>query len=536
MENRIDLHLAGGYSIDTLKSAIINGLCCEFVIDQLQSEIRKYTKDNDLDLNEIYEEFRVVIENGENVTFSRVSEWANFKASIYKDILMLVNKLDAVIAENQIITQGELIGDFRRELTNFLLSLTELEITGTFIDFNAVGLKREYLDKTLEDLVLVDEGQFLSDLSVMKIDATPLDVAKFKNSVVENKLRQANAIADNVKTLLENDFVKLHNKISTMHDKFYAIVYDTLTDGEKNEKARKVIKGLSSHRRVLDKLEDKLTEANELKRQLIIHDKKIKDNLEIHKTEAKNRIKDNPELTDMINIELNSLDYVSKGYITRISNVVNKINSVENDITNNYKILDKLEANLKYAIPMEEELKRYSSLAYKYQELLVKLEVAKSQLISKENSREQNKDTNSAIKTAVTGLSLLVNISKECKDLFVRNNLLMALFNSVNVIYDIVDNPNKSIEISQIKFVTSRLSEYSILNANLNKELVSFRQIANNTIRDIAITMGKPIDLNGIADIIDSIELTSTRLEQILEGLKNNHTNQTKILNEILNI
>lgn len=536
MENRIDLNLAGGYSLETLKSAIINGLCCEYVIDKLQSEIRRYTKENDINLNDIHDEFRVVIENGENISFVRVSEWANYKTIIYKDILKIVNKLDDVLAKNQIIMQGELVENFRVELTNFLLGLTELEITSEFIDFNAINLKREYLDKIIDDLTLVDEGQFLSDLSAMKIDVTPLEVDKFKNSVVDNKLKRANVIVENVKTLLANDFAKLHNKISDMHDKFYTIAYDTLTDGEKNEKARKVVKGLNSHRHLLDKLEDKLTEANELKRQLTIHDKKFKDNLETQRIESKNRIKENPELENMISVELNSLEYVLKGYIARISDTIDKINSVENEITNNYKILDNLEANLKYAIPMEEELKRYSALAFKFQELLVRLELAKSQLKSKDNSKEQNKDYNNAINTSVTGLGILVNISQECKDVFVRNNLLMALFNSVNAIYDIVDNPNKSIEISQIKFVTSKLSEYSVLNANLNKELVSFRQIANNTIRDIAITMGKPIDLSGLADIIDSIETTSVQLEKILDVLKSNLSQQIQILNDILNI
>lgn len=44
MESKIDLKLAGNYSLEDLKSAIINSLSCEYLIDILDESIKKIIK------------------------------------------------------------------------------------------------------------------------------------------------------------------------------------------------------------------------------------------------------------------------------------------------------------------------------------------------------------------------------------------------------------------------------------------------------------------------------------------------------------
>ena len=175
-------------------------------------------------------------------------------------------------------------------------------------------------------------------------------------------------------------------------------------------------------------------------------------------------------------------------------------------------------------------MKRYSNLAFKFEDLFVRLELAKSQL------KKTDKAFVAGINTAITGLGALVNLALDGKEVFMRNNLLSGIFNCVNGIYDIVENKNKSIELSQIKFVTTRLVKYSALNATLNKDMQTFRRVCNNAIRDIAMMMGKPFSIATMKDIVDTIELAIEQVKELVATLNKNHSEQTKVLGDILNI
>ena len=47
MDNKIELHLNGAYSLEDLKEAVVTGLSYEFMADKLVQVVRKYS---DIDL------------------------------------------------------------------------------------------------------------------------------------------------------------------------------------------------------------------------------------------------------------------------------------------------------------------------------------------------------------------------------------------------------------------------------------------------------------------------------------------------------
>jgi len=530
MENKLKLNLCANYSKEALKSAVCNSILCDYIIDKLGLAIKRFNKE-DLDLFYIYENFKIAIEKSSQITYSNIVQWEENKVSSYQDCLNIVVVLDGLAADAGKISAGELIEEFQQDCQEYGILLSAVvDVEMNEIKFGQLKIKEEFLTTLKNQLTFVDEGQFLSDLGTMQIEMIPLDTNKYRNRFVEKKLKKINDIHNSVKSILLKDFEKLHDDIAGAYDRFYKIIYAALSDGEKVDASRKVYRLISPHKQVLDKLENKLTEANELKRQLVIHEKSLKNNLNEKLEEFKAILEEKPYEEESINREIDGITFVTDEYIEKIHNANERINTIEQEISDKYDILDRLDNALKAAIPSENEMKRYSNLSFKFEDLYVRLELAKSQLKSKD------KQFVDAINTAVIGLGVLINLGIEGKDIYLRNSLLSAVFNSVNGMYDIVDNKNKSVELSQIKFVTSRLVKYSILNSNLNKDLQTFRRVCNNAIRDIAMMMGKPFSIGTMLDIVDTIDLAIKQVQELVDTLNHNHVEQTSLLGDILNI
>lgn len=530
MEKEIKLHLCGNYVNDDLRSAVNSCVLCDYIVDGVRELIKKLNKE-DLDLFYVYEEFKNTIEKGNEVSFSKLTDWRDNKVSAYQDCLRLVVKLDNMAAETGKFAQGEIIEEFNDEIQKFSLLLETLaEVTKDSVKFGKLQIKEEYIDNLLSQLKIVDEGQFLSDLGTMQFEFMPLDTNKYRNKFVEKKIKKMLDISKRTSDILWNDFQKLHDGVRDSYDKLYKIAHASLSDGEKIDEARKVWKMVSPHRQVLDNLENKLTEANEIKRQLAIHEKKLIQNLEEQQEVFDKMIEENPFDAEGVRRDADGLKFVTEEYLQKIKSVIKSINDIELEITDRYKILDRVENALKETIPTENEMKRYSALAFKFEDLYVRLELAKAQL------KKHDEAFVVAIDTAIMGLGALVNLSLDGKDVFMRNNLLSGIFNCVNGIYDIVDNKNKSVELSQIKFVTTRLVKYSSLNATLNKDMQMFRRVCNNAIRDIAMMMGKPFSIDTMGEIVKAIDLAIEQVKELVETLNRNHVEQTKVLGDILNI
>lgn len=529
METKFDLHLCANYSNEKLKSAVCNCVLCDYIIEKLRLAIKRFNKE-DLDLFYVFESFKQAIEISEAVTFSGIEEWEQNKINAYQYCLNIVVSLDEIAARAGKINAGDLIEEITTDAQGYSVLLALSDININYIDFKDVELKEEYISNLKKQLALVDEGQFLSDLGTMKIEMAALDIDKYRNKFIEKKLSRASKIVESTQTALNREFERLHEEIIESYDKFYKIAHAALSDGEKVDAARKVCKLVNPHRVIMDKLENKLTEANELKRQLTIHEKKL-DEQKISKfAEFDAELEEKPYEKESIEREKDSLSFVTSEYLDKIKAVKQSVNEVEDVIAERYKIIDRVEVALKGAIPTESEMKRYSGLAFKFEDLYVRLELAKSQI------KDKDKDFTYAINTAIVGLGVLINLALEGKDIFMRNSLLSAVFNCVNGIYDLVDNKNKSVELSQIKFVTTRLVKYSLLNNTFVKDLQTFRHVCNNTIRDIAMMMGKPFSVETMVDIIENIELSIKQVDDLVKTIDDNHKEQTRVLGDILNV
>jgi len=512
METKFDLHLCANYDNKKLKSAICNCLLTDFVIEKIRCAIKKYNKE-DVDFFYIYEDFKNTIEKNNAITFADIDSWEKHKISVYQDCFNLLVNLDGVLSNANLIESGSLIEQISLECQDYLVLLNLCEIDCKKVDLGLVDLRQEYIDNLKSQLAIVDEGQFLSDLVNMRIEVVPIENAKFRHKYIEQKLDKAQRVANAVRTTLQNEFDKLHDDVMSCYDKFYKISYSSASDGEKASAAKNVSKILVSHRKILDKLENKLTEANELKRQLFVNEKKIRSEFDVRLTEFDNMTQERPSEKYEITIEKDGYKYVNNEYLQRINATIDLVSEVAQEISDRYDMLDRIEASLQSAIPSESEMKRYTALSFKYDDLHTRLELARSQI------KNKDKDFDVAIKGAMVGLKVLSHLSKECKELFIRNSLLSMVFNCVNGIYDLVDTKNKSLELSQVKYVTSRLVKYSLLNSNFMTDLKTFRHISNNTIRDVAIMMGRPFNLQTMIDIVESIELSISQLEGLIETL-----------------
>lgn len=529
METKFNLHLCANYTQEGLKSAVCNCILTDYIIEKLRTTIKKYNKE-DIDLFYVYKDFETAIEKGNNVTFAGIESWENNKVSVYQDIFNLVVTLDDILAKAELIESGSLIEEFREDTQQYLVLLNLCDINCESINLNMVDVRQDYIDNLKNQLAIVDEGQFLSDLAGMRFETTILDTTRERHRYIEQRLAKAQKVTNSVVVALENEFDKLHDDVMACYDRFHKLAFSSLSDGEKANAARDVCKITSPHKKTLDKLENKLTIANELKRQLFISEKKIKQDMPTKLAEFDALIQEKPYEKEDIERKRQAYIFVCNEYLAKIEATVEFVNKVAQDIGDRYNMLDRIDASLRSAIPGESEMKRYSALTFKYEDLYVRLALAKSQI------KNKDKDFETALKGAMIGLKVLSHLASEGKELFMRNSLLSMVFNCVNGIYDLVDTKNKSLELAQVKFVTSRLVKYSLLNSNFVTDLRTFRHVCNNVIRDIAIMMGRPFNLQTMIEINETIELAISQIEELISTISNNHVEQSELLGDILNV
>jgi len=527
METKFKLRLGGVDNLEELKTVVINAISFEFLVDLVSDTIRHYQMTSNL--SELTNEFSKLVENGRNVSFSNFTDWSFNKTNTFDRLLKLVKNLDSSLAEQEQCTAGQVSGDIQTKLMAFLISLNSVTITEDLLDIGDVKIEEFIIKNALEELSLVNEGKILSTFISMSYDMTPLDNSG-RNSIIEKKISQLSKIINNCEAIFSNDLEKINDKVLSLYDKFYKVAYDSLTDSEKTEKARKLVKSINPHRQLLDKLENKLSEANELRRQLIIHEKRLNEELENQKTVAKDRVAEDPSKKDIIEHELDSSIYLTDTYINQIDSIGESLDQLKEKIAEHFNVLDRLENALKSAIPTEEEMKKYSAVSFKLQELIVRLENAKSQ-VSKEDS-----EVKTLIDTAVAGLTTMIAYAIDIKELFMRNSLMSASFKAVNSLYDFTNGLDKYTELTQIKDMTVNLSKYSEVYTEFSSKLVEFRELGNNTIRDLSITMGKAINGVNLLEIIGIIDERIQLVQAINNTLIENNEKQYEILNEIMNI
>jgi hypothetical protein len=301
-------------------------------------------------------------------------------------------------------------------------------------------------------------------------------------------------------------------------------------DGEKEAKARVIMKSFSAHRKALDKIQDKLTASNEIGRQLILSKNKLLDSFEEKKKVYNEQIAGISSGKDILENEKIALEYVTNNYVSKIDSVCNSIQLLNEEITNQFSILDRIENTMKSAIPSENELKKYSLVVDKYKELVVKIKMKKEQLAVKD------KDVFLAIDTAVDGMNAITELLIKCKDLVIRNSLMSAVFNSVNILFDLVDGGNVFKDFEKIQYVSENSDNYSKLNLEFAERAAEFRKIANEGIRNISITLGKTFTGKNIIFIIKMLHELLEKMQGMYDLLDENNKNQSQFVQNIMDV
>ena len=247
METKFNMHLCANYTKEKLKSAVCNCVLTDYIIEKLKVAIKRFNQE-DIDLFHIYKDFEVAIEKANIISFANIEEWENNKVSVYQDIFNLVVDLDDALAKAELIESGTLIEEFRVDTQEYLVLLNLCDINVDSIDLSMVDVRPEYIDNLRNQLALVDEGQFLSDLSAMKIETISLDTEKERHKYIEQRLSKAQKVVRSVMATLDNELDRLHDDIMNCYDKFHKIAYSSRSDGEKANEAKNVCKVTSPHK------------------------------------------------------------------------------------------------------------------------------------------------------------------------------------------------------------------------------------------------------------------------------------------------
>ena len=527
MENKIELRLGGSYSLNELKDAVVTSLSYEYIADRLIQVVREYSY---VDLKKIEGRLADIFDQGRNITFTKVAQWTKNKKNCYQKLLDIIPTIDGELARVGAIMIGEVAEVLKKELIDFLMQLTFVKISFEEINFGMIKIKESILNHMLEELTIVDQTEVMVSLNMTIFDEKPLDIEKFRNLIVEKKVAKLGKIVDSVKSSLDKDYAKLHNELMSMFNTLLSISKSDMLDADKEEKGRNLVKIVAKHKKILDKLQDKMSNANELKRQLILNRKRL---LETFKEQSDNydrRITDGLDDPDLMETEKASLEYITDFYTKQIDRLIKDTDNNNEDISNKFDIVDKLMTTLKTAIPSENELKRFSNIAYKFQELAVKLDMTKVQMEVK------NKDVTKGINTATAGFRLLVSEIMTGKEVYVKNSLMSAMFNSINIMYDLVDKEDKLKEIPDIKLVTNNLNRYSYLSNDFQKGIIEFRKIARDGLSALAIMMGKEYDGAGLVEIIEKTNETLKDIQDCLDKLGISNNEQSEILKEVLSV
>ncbi|MBE5739041.1 MAG: hypothetical protein E7354_04885 [Clostridiales bacterium] len=528
METKFELRLNTQYDTNTLLSAFANGLAFEFLLDEVRGQLRDA---NGIEKADLFDGVQVIAGNGADVGFTTVQEWIANKATAQADLLSLVVVMDSRLAEANQIVSGELSEGTMSKITDFLLKVNAIEITDKYVDVKDTGVRGDFVENIATQLALVSENEFLVGLSSMKLKPVPLETKSYANTFIEEKLNKLNALCDKLTKKLDTDFDGLQDLVADLNDKLYAISNEPITDGEKVDAARKALKAVNSHRQVVDKVEDALIEGVELVRQLTIHENKLKvaDADKLSDSTAKIAEAENIDTKTQIERDMVSMRFMNDQYLAGIKVAQARVKALKERVEEYRKTVENLDLAFKSSIPTESEMKKYSSIKHRLQDLQNRLEISGGQIA-------KDKDTKEILSVAKAGLDTLVEIFTEGKDLFMRNNLMSGVFASLNCIYNLGENEDKELEKSQRKFISEKLEDYSIRNASMLKDLTTFRRVGDEAIRDIAIVLGKPLSAATLYEMAEIQELAINQSNQMFEMIDKSHRKQLELLLSIINI
>ena len=175
-------------------------------------------------------------------------------------------------------------------------------------------------------------------------------------------------------------------------------------------------------------------------------------------------------------------------------------------------------------------MNKYSSIVHKFQELAVRLELDKSQPV------KLDKEVIDLINTAIIGIQNMVEHAKNFKDLYLRNAMLTAIFRAVNDLNDFATSENKAEQLNQINYVANKLDKYNEQEKLFTDNIVSYRKLANDIIRNISIIISQTINASHTFEIIDMVDGVIKQFESMYQNLSDNQKKQIEIMKDIMTL
>lgn len=521
MDKKIRLTLSMAYDNETIANAMVSGLIYEhllFAVREMVADAENVSK------SDIYEALQNIASEGARVDYASLEEWTRGKDGARDELLALAVILDSRVrdagGEASLITK-----QLSTELDRFAERLRQVEFKDGFAYLKDSGISSEMIETTLEQMSMVSENEFAIGLMDEDLNYEPFDTKSYTNSFIEKKLKKLDSIISRLSSKIDKDYTSLEDTVLDMEKRLYNVATSVATDTEKTDITCKILKRVNAHKQLVDKVENGLVEATEYSRQLTLHEGQLVDN-----DKKGLNVGISSGMPDDIEVKkLIASRVVSGGYRTRIENEKLKLDNLKLKLEKHRKVVEGVELAFRSSIPTEAELKKYSSIKHRLQDLQNRLDIASSQVVLDADGKE-------LVGVNKSGLDSLAQIYADGKDVFMRNTLMSGIFSSVNALYSLGENSDKVIERSNKKFIGAKLLDYSIKNASLQKDLRTFRRIGDEVIRDIAIILGKPITLSNLKEMAEIQELAVHQSSQMLEMIEKNHKNEIELLTSILNI
>jgi len=528
MEKSYSWNVNCGCADEELTAGVFNFIINEHLIDLLNDKIEKYGKK--LDLEHATNALDILLEKNYDVGFTSFNNWAVNKNEAYTHMLEIVNMLDLILSQNKKIKAGELVLEIKASLEEISNKLLDMQVTHEFIYFADVELSDDSLEELVYEVGKVNEGANLKN-QMFATNAAPYDTKKFKNSIIDNKLKKMDNALVYIETSLKDNFTKINADLSKMFDSYYAILYSSLTDVEKEEKASKITKKLLIYKQKANDLEDYLADSRELNRQLGLSANKLTTDLPNQLAEYDSKIEANPKHAEKLTNERNSLEFTVNDYVDKINEMAGRLQETILAIESRIASIDNMMKSLANVIPSKGMIETLSLFKFESQDLQVKLEVVNSQIHGKSAIYKEQ------YTTALQGIKLLNVYASQVKELYLRNAMSVSFcdaFVDLNFANYKDSNATPVLTDKSINFIEKYKKEHDDLTKEFDTALESFTKVAKTITKIISEEIAVGITESTLLNINEAISQSLGYINRDMEILEKNVESHVEVLKNIM--
>ena len=528
MEKRYTWNVNCGCTDQELTTGVFGYIINETVIDFIEDTVKTYEKQ--LDLASFKKAFDIALQANYDIGFVSVMAWAINKNQVYNHLLEMVNTLDLILSQNKLNKGGDLVLAAKAKIDEVSQKLVDTNITTTFVDFGDVELEDSILEELFYEVQKANEGQLLVNLSTQDTQFTPYDTKKFKNSIVDNKLKKMDNALQFVETALVDNKDKVNNEFDKMLNVFYTIIYSGDPDSEKEERVSKVIKRLLIHKQKMNELEDYLADAKELSRQLVQTGNKLVEELPGKLQDYDTKIAANPK-DDKLTNERKSLEFSYENYVNQINRANARLQEVMLSINSRRDAIDNMMKELKGVVTSKGQIEDINKLTFEIQDFAVKIEMGNSQTTAKTSVF---KDYMAAVKESVAVVSLYL---KDFKELYLRNTMAEAMYKAFFA-FNFAGYTDKNVRpvLSQetIDTINANKEENEILTNNFVGYANSIVKVASTSFKFVRQEMSLGLSEGTLFNIHQSLLKAIEFMQRDIDELDKNVTNHVDLFTKIM--